>query len=82
MTETRIKFFTKAAYDLLPTLDHARKWYFKDETHVTYARQIKSHSHLDSGVLQELFERIQEKPKAVKIVNIKSKPIANSQLNQ
>ena len=90
-TETRIKFLTKAVYDLLPTPANKSKWFGEDER-CNLCSERGTLNHILTGcktalaqgrytwrhnkVLQELFERIQEKAKGAKIVNVKMKTMA------
>ena len=75
-TETRIKFLTKAVYDLLPTPANKNKWYGEDER-CNLCNERGTLNHILSGcrtalsqgrytwrhnkVLQELYERVREK---------------------
>ena len=82
-TETRIKFLTKAVYDLLPTPANKSKWFGEDER-CNLCNERGTLNHILTGcrtalaqgrytwrhnkVLQEIYNRISERSRSAKIV--------------
>ena len=90
-TETRIKFLTKAVYDLLPTPANKSKWFGEDER-CNLCNERGTLNHILTGcrtalaqgrytwrhnkVLQEIYNRISERSRSAKIVQHRTKRIA------
>ena len=89
-SETRIKFLTKAVYDLLPTPANKNKW-FGEEAKCNLCNERGTLNHILTGcktalsqgrytwrhnkVLKEISDRIKEKAKSTKVVPQKVKSI-------
>merc|ERR1711923_439072 len=89
-SETRIKFLTKAVYDLLPTPANKNKW-FGEEAKCNLCNERGTLNHILTGcktalsqgrytwrrnrVLQEIADRIQDRVKTSKPVSYKTKSI-------